>query len=52
TPEHKKREIEYLGLKEEKITPIKNVNVVKTPPQIITDLETPPAVEVLRETPE
>ncbi|KAH9293325.1 hypothetical protein KI387_041471, partial [Taxus chinensis] len=51
-PEHKKRAFEYLGLKEDKITPSKNVNVVKTPLQIIAGLETPPlAVEDLGDTP-
>ncbi|KAH9315166.1 hypothetical protein KI387_023793 [Taxus chinensis] len=51
-PEHKKRAFEYLGLKEEKTTPGRNVNVVEIPPQIIVDLETPPVVEDLGETPE
>ncbi|KAH9293695.1 hypothetical protein KI387_041101, partial [Taxus chinensis] len=50
--EHKKRAFEYLGLKEENITPGRNVNVVETPPQIIANLETPPAVEDLGETPQ
>ncbi|KAH9321357.1 hypothetical protein KI387_015996, partial [Taxus chinensis] len=51
-PEHKKRAFEYLGLKEEKITPSKKVNIVETPPQIIADLETPLALDDLGETPE
>ncbi|KAH9303131.1 hypothetical protein KI387_014714, partial [Taxus chinensis] len=51
-PEHKKRAFEYLGLKEEKITPSRNVNVVETPLQIITGLKTPPIMEDLGEAPE
>ncbi|KAH9291061.1 hypothetical protein KI387_044632, partial [Taxus chinensis] len=51
-PEHKKRAFEYLGLKEEKTTPSRNVNIVETPPQFITDLVTPPALEDLGEAPE
>ncbi|KAH9294932.1 hypothetical protein KI387_038520, partial [Taxus chinensis] len=51
-PEHKKRAFEYLGLKEEKSTPGKNVNIVETPPPTIADLETPPALEELGEAPE
>ncbi|KAH9331968.1 hypothetical protein KI387_004076, partial [Taxus chinensis] len=51
-PEHKKRAFEYLGLKEEKTTTGRNVNVVEIPPQIIVNLETPQIVEDLGETPE
>lgn len=50
-PKHAKRAFEYLGLMEEKITPCRNVNVVETPSQIIVDLETPPIVQYLGETP-
>ncbi|KAH9317223.1 hypothetical protein KI387_018992, partial [Taxus chinensis] len=51
-PEHKKRAFEYVGLKEEKNTPGKNIHAVEIPPQIIADLEIPPGVEDLGETPE
>ncbi|KAH9297478.1 hypothetical protein KI387_029160, partial [Taxus chinensis] len=50
-PEHKKRAFEYLGLKEEKSTPGRNVNIVETPP-IIEELETPPALKEVDEPPE
>ncbi|KAH9328723.1 hypothetical protein KI387_000831, partial [Taxus chinensis] len=50
--EHKKRAFEYLGLKEEKGTPGRNVNIVETPPPTIVDLETLVALEELREAPE
>ncbi|KAH9312413.1 hypothetical protein KI387_027448, partial [Taxus chinensis] len=49
--EHKKREFEYLGLKEEKTALGRNVNIVETPP-IIEGLETPPTLEELGEPPE
>lgn len=45
-PEHKKMAFEYLGLKEEKSNPCRNVNIRETPP-IIEELETPPALEEL-----
>ncbi|KAH9300928.1 hypothetical protein KI387_012511, partial [Taxus chinensis] len=48
--EHQKRAFEYLGLKEEESTPGINVNIVENPPPTIVDLETPPALEELRET--
>ncbi|KAH9299888.1 hypothetical protein KI387_044111 [Taxus chinensis] len=50
--EHKKRAFEYLGLKEEKTTLGRNVNLVEIPPQIIFDLKKPLAVEDFGETPE
>ncbi|KAH9320041.1 hypothetical protein KI387_021810, partial [Taxus chinensis] len=51
-PKKKKRSFEYLGLKEDKSTPSINVNLVENPPQTITDLETPPEVKDIGETPE
>ncbi|KAH9298556.1 hypothetical protein KI387_030238, partial [Taxus chinensis] len=51
-PEHKKRAFEYLGLKEEKIIPSRNVNVVENPLQSIAGLETPPPMEDFGEAPE
>ncbi|KAH9290459.1 hypothetical protein KI387_034576, partial [Taxus chinensis] len=50
-PEHKKRAFEYLGLKEEKISLGRYVNIVETP-LIIQKLETPLALEELGEPPE
>ncbi|KAH9323905.1 hypothetical protein KI387_018544, partial [Taxus chinensis] len=50
--EHKKREFEYLGVKEKKSTSGRNVNIVETPPPTIADLETPPALEEFGEAPE
>ncbi|KAH9321958.1 hypothetical protein KI387_016597, partial [Taxus chinensis] len=49
-PEHRKRAFEYLGLKEDVITQIKNVNSMDVPP-ISVELEVPKALEDLGESP-
>lgn len=51
-PEHKKRAFEYLGLKEEKCIPRRNVNVVENHLQSVAGHETPPPMEDLGEAPE